>query len=127
MPPLIKHTRHESDEIQSIHDPSKEEIESTAAAADFKPTIVWRNVVIMGYLHAAAAYGLYLCFTSAMIKTSILGESLVLRLDMSPLLTGSSRHPFSTSCKPDDDIDSISDVCGRGTGNHGRSSSSLVP
>lgn len=84
MPPLIKHTRHESDEIQSIHDPSKEEIESTAAAADFKPTIVWRNVVIMGYLHAAAAYGLYLCFTSAMIKTSILGESLVLRLDRSP-------------------------------------------
>lgn len=74
MPPLIKHTRHESDEILAIHAPAKEQEDESVPALEFKPEIVWRNVVIMSYLHAAAAYGLYLCFTSAMIKTSILGE-----------------------------------------------------
>ena len=75
MPPLIKHARHDSEsEIHAIHDGSKDEAsESTVAQPEFKREIVWRNVVIMGYMHAAAAYGLYLCFTSAMIKTTVLG------------------------------------------------------
>lgn len=73
MPPLIKHSRHESDEVEAIHDLSKDQDESEGPEEEFVPTIVWRNVIIMGSLHAAAAYGLYLCFTSAMIKTSVLG------------------------------------------------------
>ena len=36
--------------------------------------IVWRNVVLMAYLHLAALYGVYLCFTSAKWKTSALGK-----------------------------------------------------
>lgn len=73
MPPLIKHSRHESDEVEAIHEPGKDEEELSTTTEPFVPTIVWRNVLIMGSLHAAAAYGLYLCFTSAMIKTTILG------------------------------------------------------
>jgi len=72
MPPLIKHARHDSDEIDVIHDPSKDGTDPSEPQVEFKAAIVWRNVAIMGYLHLAAAYGLYLCFTSAMIKTSIL-------------------------------------------------------
>lgn len=90
MPPLIKHTRHESDEVLAIHAPAKDqqqEESSTGPAAEFKPEIVWRNVAIMGYLHAAAAYGLYLSFTSAMIKTSILGQYLLLMMLLLILLT----------------------------------------
>lgn len=73
MPPLIKHSRHESDEVEAIHEPAKDQEESAATAEPFVRKIVWRNVTIMGSLHAAAAYGLYLCFTSAMIKTTVLG------------------------------------------------------
>ncbi len=31
--------------------------------------IVWRNVLIFVYLHAAALYGFYLCFTAAKLAT----------------------------------------------------------
>lgn len=78
MPPLIKHSRHESDEVDAIHEPIKEESEDSNE--EFVPRIVWRNVLIMGSLHVAAAYGLYLCFTSAMIKTTILGMFLSKKL-----------------------------------------------
>lgn len=38
---------------------------------EYKLKIVWRNVVIFLYLHLAAVYGLYLCFTSAKWKTIV--------------------------------------------------------
>lgn len=38
--------------------------------------IVWRNVILFLYLHAAALYGVYLVFTSAKILTSLFGNYL---------------------------------------------------
>jgi len=35
--------------------------------------IVWRNVMLFGYLHLAAVYGVFLMFTSAKIATTIFG------------------------------------------------------
>lgn len=35
--------------------------------------IVWRNVMLFGYLHLAALYGVLLMFTSAKIATTIFG------------------------------------------------------
>lgn len=35
--------------------------------------IVWRNVILFGYLHLAALYGVLLMFTSAKIATTIFG------------------------------------------------------
>lgn len=35
--------------------------------------IVWRNVMLFGYLHLAAVYGVLLMFTSAKIATTIFG------------------------------------------------------
>jgi len=43
-------------------------------AKPFKAAIVWRNVIIFAYLHAAAIYGAYLIFTSAKLLTTIYGE-----------------------------------------------------
>jgi len=37
--------------------------------------IVWRNVILFGYLHLAAVYGVVLMFTSAKIATTIFGMS----------------------------------------------------
>jgi len=37
--------------------------------------IVWRNVMLFGYLHLAALYGVVLMFTSAKIATTIFGMS----------------------------------------------------
>lgn len=39
--------------------------------------IVWRNVVLFGYLHLAALYGVFLMFTSAKIATTIFGKFLL--------------------------------------------------
>lgn len=36
--------------------------------------IVWRNVLVFIYLHAAAIYGFYLCFTAAKLATLAWGE-----------------------------------------------------
>lgn len=36
-----------------------------------KAAWVWRNIILMGYLHAAAFYGLFLAFTSTKITTTI--------------------------------------------------------
>lgn len=38
-----------------------------------KPQLVWRNIILFGYLHLAALYGVYLMFTSARIYTSLWG------------------------------------------------------
>ncbi|XP_051171614.1 acyl-CoA Delta-9 desaturase-like isoform X1 [Leptopilina boulardi] len=37
----------------------------------YKIRIVWRNVIIFTFLHLGALYGLYLCFTSAKLLTTI--------------------------------------------------------
>lgn len=36
--------------------------------------VVWRNVILFVYLHAAAFYGIYLIFASAKILTTLLGK-----------------------------------------------------
>lgn len=36
--------------------------------------LVWRNIILFLYLHAAAVYGLWLMLTSAQWKTGIFGE-----------------------------------------------------
>jgi len=36
--------------------------------------IVWRNVILFGYLHLAALYGMLLIFTSAKIATTVFGK-----------------------------------------------------
>lgn len=41
---------------------------------EYKLSIVWENVAIMTYLHLAALYGVYLCFTSAQINTILSGK-----------------------------------------------------
>lgn len=41
---------------------------------EYKMSIVWRNVILIGYLHLAALYGFYLCFTSAKWQTSLSGN-----------------------------------------------------
>lgn len=46
---------------------SKDTVVSPSETANKEPPmqIVWRNVLIFIYLHAAALYGFYLCFTAA--------------------------------------------------------------
>lgn len=38
---------------------------------EYKRKIVWRNVLVMGYLHLGAIYGMYLAFTSAKLYTTL--------------------------------------------------------
>ncbi|CAK9795429.1 Acyl-CoA Delta-9 desaturase [Anthophora quadrimaculata] len=44
----------------------------------YKRRIVWRNVIIFGYLHIGALYGLYLIFTSAKLLTTLFAFTLYL-------------------------------------------------
>lgn len=41
----------------------------------YKLEIVWRNVIIFGYLHLASLYGLYLALTSAKLLTTLFGNN----------------------------------------------------
>lgn len=76
MPPNISQQNRDQDEeissrVEQLKDqllPSDEKLEKV----EVPTVIVWRNVAIMGYLHMAAVYGLYLCCTSASWKTSAL-------------------------------------------------------
>lgn len=43
-------------------------------ANDRKIKLVWRNILIFGYVHLAAVYGAYLMITSARIYTGIFGK-----------------------------------------------------
>lgn len=47
---------------------------STSAQKPYRLQIRWRNVFLLGYLHLAALYGLYLTVTSAKILTTIFGK-----------------------------------------------------
>jgi hypothetical protein len=54
--------------------PLKDSISNSPAAVDDSNKepplqIVWRNVLIFVYLHAAALYGFYLCFAAAKLAT----------------------------------------------------------
>ncbi|CAN8019950.1 unnamed protein product [Ixodes persulcatus] len=42
---------------------------TTPAPKPFKAQIVWRNVILMGYLHLISLYGFYIIFTAAQWKT----------------------------------------------------------
>lgn len=43
-------------------------------ANDRKIKLVWRNILIFGYVHLAALYGAYLILASAKIYTSLFGN-----------------------------------------------------
>jgi len=73
MPPLIRNRQQDTEEeVRSIiEDKVVEETHDQETKQEYRRQIVWRNVVIMGYLHLGAMYGLYLCFTAAMFKTVV--------------------------------------------------------
>lgn len=52
-----------------------------ACDPNHKIRIVWRNVIIFVYLHAAALYGAWLLLTSAKLATIAFGESSRRRRD----------------------------------------------
>lgn len=43
----------------------------TKTIEPYRVRLVWRNIIAFVYLHIAAVYGLYLCFTSAKASTVI--------------------------------------------------------
>lgn len=43
-------------------------------ANDRKLKLVWRNILIFGYVHLAAVYGAYLMITSARVYTGLFGK-----------------------------------------------------
>jgi hypothetical protein len=47
---------------------------SDAAQKPYRLQIRWRNVILLGYLHLAAIYGLYLAVASAKLLTVIYGN-----------------------------------------------------
>lgn len=47
---------------------------STSTQKPYRLQIRWRNVFLLGYLHLAALYGLYLTVTSAKLLTTIYGK-----------------------------------------------------
>lgn len=61
---------HETDEeISALEIPQE-----VVKPEERKVELVWRNIILFAYLHAAALYGLWLMFTSARIWTSLLGK-----------------------------------------------------
>lgn len=68
----------EDDTLEDSNIPPVESFSGNAGkkyeSKPYKVQIVWRNVILFVYLHAAALYGAYLMFTSAKILTSIWGE-----------------------------------------------------
>lgn len=40
-----------------------------------KIKLVWRNIILFGYVHLAALYGAYLILTSAKVFTSLFGKT----------------------------------------------------
>ena len=55
-------------------DTLQESIVTETLKEKYKVRIVWRNVIVMMYLHLAALYGVYLLFTSAKLMTAAFGE-----------------------------------------------------
>jgi len=68
---------HNDYEVQSVgaSPQQKKEVDSGEdSAKEVKTQIVWKNVMIYIYFHAAALYGIYLCFTSAKWTTIVWGN-----------------------------------------------------
>ena len=57
----------------------------------YKRKIVWRNVIIFGYLHLGALYGLYLALTSAKLATTLFGTSILI-IEVLCLCSGQELH-----------------------------------
>ena len=81
MPPLIKGTKNDSQEDKGFIDSQEKTTDhssngpiGTCQAPHPMDRIVWRNVIIMSYLHLVGLYGIYLCFTTAQWKTIIAGK-----------------------------------------------------
>lgn len=53
------------------------EVEKLKKAGERKLQIVWRNVILFAYLHAAAVYGGWLAVSSAKWKTLAFGELIL--------------------------------------------------
>lgn len=51
-----------------------ENYQPISKAAPRKYEIVYRNIFVFGYLHYAAFYGLYLCFTDAKWQSILFGK-----------------------------------------------------
>ena len=52
--------------------------EDSAKEEPVKTQIVWKNVMIYIYFHAAALYGIYLCFASAKWTTIVWGNFTII-------------------------------------------------
>lgn len=80
MPPLINDRKQAADDrlLFGYEDvPDLEPVQVSKVIdekKEYKQVIVWRNVILMALLHIGSAYGIYLIFTSASIKTSLLGR-----------------------------------------------------
>lgn len=64
----------------SAGEPEVADAATKSDSAEKKPyrmRIVWRNVALLGYLHLAALYGVYLMFSSAKLLTSVYGKILL--------------------------------------------------
>jgi len=70
MPPNISMPtgvlQEQDDEVSALNIP-----QDLSKPDNRKLKIVWRNVILMGYLHMIGAFGFYLMFTSAKLATSI--------------------------------------------------------
>lgn len=77
---------------------SKDTVVPSSETANKEPPmqIVWRNVLIFIYLHAAALYGFYLCFTAA--KWATLGWSFFLFLFGGFGITGGAHRLWAHRC-----------------------------
>jgi hypothetical protein len=65
----------ESDIITGQHQSTEDSTHEIITVKEYKPKIVWKNVLIFTYLHIAALYGLYLC-QFAKYQTLIFGNFL---------------------------------------------------
>lgn len=74
MPPFIKDTNASNGLLDDVPDLEPMQLESKEIDAkhEHRRVIVWRNVILMIILHVSSVYGIYLCFASAMWKTSVL-------------------------------------------------------
>lgn len=53
---------------------SNNQNETKTTIEPYRVILVWRNIIAFIYLHIAAIYGLYLCFTSAKSSTILVSK-----------------------------------------------------
>ncbi|KAI1291837.1 Acyl-CoA desaturase [Halotydeus destructor] len=71
MPPNTQVSSVENVQLTTSEPKERHEQHDSASKEQIPMTLVWRNILLMSYLHLAAVYGLYLCFTSAKWQTSV--------------------------------------------------------